>query len=247
MNSIYSLIITSGPSCVGKSPLFNAFVKFYPRLASKLKKLVIYNSRQPRPKEVEGADYYFRPRSFISNLKKNKKFIVLNVRGDLQALDVTGLKKMLKESDVIFEGNPFIYKALTNTPLLKDVKKISIFISPLSKEEIIFFKSLKPEINLAELITSIMRRKLLRRTGLQKGTLSLPDLKNIETRAASAFGEMKYAYLFDYIIPNHDGEDSDNWDAFYYPIGDARKTLVAFSRILEGKPADCEKWVKNLL
>ena len=25
-------------------------------------------------------------------------------------------------------------------------------------------------------------------------------------------------------LPNHDGEDSENWDAFYYPIGDAESS-----------------------
>lgn len=41
------------------------------------------------------------------------------------------------------------------------------------------------------------------------------------------------AWHFQNVIPNHDGEDSDNWDAFYYPIGDARKTLLAFVGLLQ--------------
>jgi hypothetical protein len=50
------------------------------------------------------------------------------------------------------------------------------------------------------------------------------------------------------IIPNHDGEDSENWDAFYYPIGDARKTLCAFAALLSGKvPPLVERWDEFLL
>ena len=73
------------------------------------------------------------------------------------------------------------------------------------------------------------------------------DLDDIETRASSAYREMKMAWQFDYVIPNHDGEDSDNWELFYYPIGDARKTMLNFVVLLEGKKApDAEKWEKGL-
>lgn len=93
-----------------------------------------------------------------------------------------------------------------------------------------------------------MRRKLLKRAQKQKGILSIKDLENIETRAKSAYEELKLATHFDFIVPNHDGEDSDHWDTFYYPIGDARKTLMALVDLLENnKSSYAEKWNKNLL
>jgi guanylate kinase len=93
-----------------------------------------------------------------------------------------------------------------------------------------------------------MRHKLLRRTIRQKGILSRQDLDNIEVRAASAYGELKQAWRFTYVIANHDGEDSDHWDAFYYALGDARKTLLAFAELIEGKtPAHVEKWERDLV
>ena len=93
-----------------------------------------------------------------------------------------------------------------------------------------------------------MLRKLLRRTRRQKGGLSAADLKNVGTRAASAYRELQMAWQFQYVIPNHDGEDSDNWEAFYYPLGDARRTLAAFVGLLQGlvEPT-VEKWEKDLL
>ena len=76
----------------------------------------------------------------------------------------------------------------------------------------------------------------------------MKDLENIERRASSAYSEMQEAWRFDYVIANHDGEDSDNWDAFYHPLGDARKSLHAFVALLEGRvPADVEKWDSDLL
>ena len=89
---------------------------------------------------------------------------------------------------------------------------------------------------------------LLRRTRRQKGELSAMDLENIETRASSAYRELQEAWHFQYVIPNHDGEDSDNWDAFYYLIGDARKTLEAFVALLQGSvPPSAEHWDQDLL
>jgi len=50
------------------------------------------------------------------------------------------------------------------------------------------------------------------------------------------------------VIPNHDGEDSDNWEAFYYPLGDARKAVNAFAGLLEGMvPPEVEKWEEELI
>jgi guanylate kinase len=93
-----------------------------------------------------------------------------------------------------------------------------------------------------------MRRKLLRRTRRQKGELSVKDLENIETRASSAYRELQDACHFQYVIPNHDGEDSDHWEAFYYPIGEARQSLQAVVALLEGAVPTCaEHWEEALL
>ena len=152
------------------------------------------------------------------------------------------------EGDVLFEGNPIVARALQTHPRLAGVKRLSIFISPLSKEEIAYLKAPERNVSLQDLLTDVMRRKLLRRTRRQKGDLSAKDLENVETRASSAYRELQGAWHFQYVIPNHDGEDSDNWEAFYYLIGDARKTLDAFVGLLKGfVPPGVEKWEEDLL
>jgi guanylate kinase len=45
---------------------------------------------------------------------------------------------------------------------------------------------------------------------------------------------------------NHDGEDSENWDAFYYPIGDAWNALQAVVALLRGV-GNVERWDEELL
>jgi guanylate kinase len=244
----HRLIIFSGPSCVGKSPLAKALAIFYPELHHNMKPLVLYNSRVARPGEVDGYDYHFRTREEIENLKKEKQFVVMDVRGDLQALDLGELSKTLSKSDVLFEGNPFVGRVLQTHEALSEIARLSVFMSPLSADEITFLKSTKPTVSIPDFVTDVMRRKLLRRTRRQKGELSLPDLENIEKRASSAFRELQDAHHFQYVIPNHDGEDSENWDAFYYPVGDARKALLTFVALLKGQNSSyAEKWEENLL
>jgi guanylate kinase len=242
------LVILSGPSGVGKSPLDKALGKFHPELRQRLRKLVLYNSRAPRPGEVDGVDYHFRQRRQVEALRTESRYAVLEVRGDLQALDVEELQSLLADSDAFFEGNPFVGRALQTHPRLAGVERLSVFLAPLAKEEILYLQAPQRNISLPDLVTDVMRRKLLRRARRQKLELSAKDLENIETRAASAYRELKEAWHFDHVIPNHDGEDSDNWEAFYYPLGDARKALSAFVALLEGRvPAGVEKWEQDLL
>jgi len=234
------LVVFSGPSCVGKSPLAKALARLHPELHKSLKPLVLYNSRAARPGETDGVDYYFRPRKEIEQLKGKDGFVVMDVRGDLQALDLQELGQSLDKGNVFFEGNPFFGGLLLTHPSLAEVNRLSIFMS--------FLKAAKPGVSLPDLVTDVMRRKLLRRTRKQKGELSLRDLENIEKRASSAYTELKEAHRFQYVLPNHDGEDSENWDAFYYPLGDARAALDAFVSLLKNeKPPVVESWEEDLL
>ena len=121
------LVILSGPSCVGKGPLKKALAKFYPHMSSRMKRLVLYNSRAPHPGELDGVDYHFRTRSQVERLVASSRYAVLEVRGDLQALDVDELTAFVQQHDVFFEGNPFVGRLLLTHPLLADVRRLSTF------------------------------------------------------------------------------------------------------------------------
>ncbi len=247
MESIGRLVMLSGPSCVGKGPLCDALRTFYPDLYGNLHKLVLFNSRAPRPGEGEGLDYYFRSREEMEEMRDRDNFILLEVRGDLQGLDVDKLLRILRQGqDVLFEGNPFIPEALWNSPQMSEVPTLKVFLSPISRGEILWLKSLKADI--PAIVTDAMRRKLLRRTQRQKGILSFKDLENIKERSNSAPAELRLACQFDWVIPNHDGEDSENWTTFNYPMGDAFMALQTFASILQGEEPACwgEHWGPNL-
>ena len=240
------LIVLAGPSCAGKTPLKKVLGKFYPDLRNTLQALVLFNSREPRPGEADGVDYHFRTGEQVRALESQDRYVVMDVRGDIVALDLEELSTMLESGDVLFEGNPFVGEVLLTHTSLARFRKLSVYLAPLSREEIIYLRDNGAVLH--ELITDIMRRRLLRRTRRQKGELSLKDLENIENRASSAWGELKKACLYEHVIPNHDGEDSENWDAFYYPLGDARRALLSFVALLrEEQPVQVEKWERELI
>ena len=241
------LVILSGPSCVGKSPLQKALAKFHPDLAKQLCAPVLYNCREPRPGEVDGVAYHFRPREYLESLRGKPGYLVMDVRNDIQALAMADVQAVLEcGQDAFFEGNAYVATALMDAPELAGVPKLSVFLAPLSGDEIREIDQHAPG-QVARIVTDAMRRKLLRRTQKQKGILSLRDLEDIEARCAAAWREMAHAWRFDHVLPNHDGEDSENWDAFYYPLGDARKCLQDFVAALKGEgTAWAERWEEGL-
>src|SRR5262249_33721589 len=157
------------------------------------------------------------------------------------------LSTLLTKGHAFFEGNPFIGRTLQTHPKLQDVNRLSVFLSPLSRDEILFLRD-QPQVSLPELVADVMRRKLAWRARRQKMYLSLKDLEEIERRAGSAYRELKEAHHFEYVVPNHDGEDSDNWEAFYYPLGEARRAFLAVVALLRGEdPSGFERWDEDLL
>jgi guanylate kinase len=232
---------------MGKTPLIRALYRFYPRHSERLQHLVLYNSRDPRPNEISGVEHHFSTREEIERMRDDERFVVIDVRGDLQALDVASLCAHLKTSDCLYEGNPYVASYLLAPERLANVSRLGIFLSPLSRHEIEFLCA-QSDVSLPALITELMRGKLIRRAKRHSPDLSDRQLQDIRQRAGRAYQEMKMAHLFDYVVANHDGEDSDHWETLKYPLGDARKTLLTVAALLEGQtPENAERWATGLL
>lgn len=243
-----SLFILSGPSCVGKGPLVKALEQFHPDTVSGLRPVVLYNDRAPRPGEVDGVDYHFRRRDEIEALRGDERYRVMEVRGDLQAVDLEALAAAVRDGHAFFEGNPFVGRLLLEAPLPEGAARRGAFLSPLSREEIEDLQRPELHVDLAAFVADVMRRKLLRRMTTQKTNLSLRDLEEVERRCGSAYAELAEAWRFDRVIPNHDGEDSEHWSAFGYPVADARRTMLAVAELLRGgEPRVGERWPEGLL
>ena len=241
------LIILAGPSCIGKTPLLRALRKHRPGLMEPIRDVVLYNSRAARPGEVDGRDYHFRPRADIEAMRDDPRFRVVEARNDLQAVDLDELQRDLESGDMLFEGNPYVARGLAGESRLGNVARLGIFIAPLSREEIRAFRA-ADNPGLPSVVEEVMRRKLLRRTQRSGTALDDDALADIETRARAAFAELQMAPQFGHVIPNHDGEDSENWSDFHLPIGDARRCVQTVAALLEGKDApDAERWEPGLL
>lgn len=206
----------------------------HPQWGNQMRPLVLYNSREPRPAEVDGIDYHFRPRAELEKMQQDPRYVCMDVRGDFQVLDIEELKENLQASPVLFEGNPFIAKVLQTDPRLKSIPKRSVFMSPVSLEEIGEMNALPEEDTTQDIITRIMRGKLERRTIRQKGELRESDHATIKRRSESAWKEIQMAPMFDFVVVNHDGEDSDNW---FLPVllGEARTATAAVHAGLTGE------------
>ncbi|MBF0382976.1 MAG: hypothetical protein HQL69_18295 [Magnetococcales bacterium] len=228
-------VVLTGPSCIGKGPLYSALQRFYPEIAARFRKLVLFNDRDTRPGEEDGVDFFFRPRAEIERLRGAEGYVVAEVRNDLQALEVAQIRRILDAGNIPFyEGNLYILNKLRAAGIFEQFPTLSVFLSPLSREEIIYLKAPERKVDLAALVADVQRRKLLLRSKRQKGILSLKDLEDIEKRCNSAIIEMREAWRFQHVIHLHDGEGNDNWDAFYHPIGNARKALLTFVDLLRG-------------
>ena len=102
--------------------------------------------------------------------------------------------------------------------------------------------------DLNHLITELMYNKLKRRIKKQGKSLSPAQTENLKLRSKEAYAELKNAWKFDFVLPNHDGEDSEHWNLMPYPIGDARISLHAFADLLQSGYSDvAEKWDRDLI
>ncbi len=235
-------IILTGPSCVGKGPLVAGLEASRPDLAGRMRDFILYGDRAPRPGERDGVDYHFSTRAEIERLRGREGFVVMEVRGDLQAADLNEFRRLAAAGDVFFEGNPFVATLLLDAARAAGAATLSVFLSPLSHEELLDVRA-QGSVFLERFVTEVMRRKLIVRTLKMKRRLTGADEAEIERRARSALAELRLACRFDVVLANHDGEGSDHWDVLGRPIGDARRAVTAFADLLDGRASPAaEKW-----
>jgi guanylate kinase len=233
MNMKKRLIILSGPSCVGKSPLIKALNKVHPEISFQMP--ILYTSRLPRSIETEGVDYYFRSEQYIRSLPL-ERFIVGQVRTIWQAIDLMEMQGLfVHRSLIIFEIYPTLGKLFRDHPLIQqlaaDFEVCSVFISPAAEDEIHALQITMGFHSREEAAAAIMLPKLIGRTQKQGKLLTREVLEDLELRASMAYEEMKMGENYTCWIVNHDGEDSKNW-SYTPPVGDAGMTLRRFVDII---------------
>jgi guanylate kinase len=226
-------IILSGPSCIGKGPLLEALRRVYPELT--FGQPVRYTSRMMRPGERDGVEFHFRSATNIRALPR-EQFFVYPMRNQSQAFDLNDLDELFSRYErIITECYPPVLLSLLEHPRIikagNGFEIRTVFITPLSDQEITELAEQAPDRPLAGIVADIMRGKQLRRAVNQGKLLSPEELDDIDVRAGQAYAEMQYRRLYSDVIVNHDGEDSDNWRSTP-PRGDAGRTLDALAWIM---------------
>ncbi|MDZ7724701.1 MAG: hypothetical protein U5R06_18305 [candidate division KSB1 bacterium] len=226
------IVILSGTSCVGKTPLLNALRRVYPDFHHA--RPLLYTSRSPRPVEQEGRDYYFRDEAQIRDLDP-ARYAVAKTRHIRQAVDVEALLNLRETFDyVIYDIYPTLARELMNHQLVKTAHNIvwqRIFIQPASFDDIDSVRTAMGDVSMAEALTAIQITKLVKRARNQGIELTDQVMQDINIRAQKAWEEVLWGQDYDHILVNHDGEESKHWNETP-PEGGAGKTLELFYHLV---------------
>lgn len=239
------LLIISGPSCVGKTPLLKSFNRIYTDLR-KFEPLVLYTSREPRKNEIDGKDYYFSNHKEMEQLELEKRLITFNVRRDLFGLKTHDLNE-LGAASFVYEGNAIVSSFLIQNVKAKAARLKSIFVSPLSRKEIEYIRS-DHKKDLEKEIKKLMLEKQYARARQIFEHIDDDRELDLTIRADSAYSELALAWQFDAVLPNHDGEGHPNWQPEANPRGDARLSVENLRKFVLNVPSvKLEAWDKQLI
>ena len=185
------LILYSGPSATGKSPLWERIKKEYP---DSFERIVLYTSRDMRSGEEEGVDYKFRSKEEIQELAESDNFVIMQVHNDLQAINLDDVEKAVES------GKQAIAEVSVDwAKLLREKysdKVFSIFVSPLSDIEI---KKRVRENNLS--VDDVIFQEMLKRQKERSIEKPIAHRKQ-KTRAKNAIEEMKRKDEYDVVLVN---------------------------------------------
>ena len=255
------LVILSGPACVGKGPMKAAIDRFFPEIC--YADIPVIKSKESRPngprpgeEKIWNDPGFFRTKEELNELKPNPQYLVSECRGLPQALDLSKVAQSV--ADVVFIE---VYHTLGSqlkeskhlAKYLAGIEVTSVFISPLSKLEILDLKQC--DVNLSLHLKGIMLSKLTTRSRFMGDTLTPATVKDLVKRSLDAYAELADAYRYSLVIVNRDGEGSSNWNrsprSFFInrPEGDAMRASTALASILAGDtcPPHTEVWNEDVM
>ncbi len=226
------VVFLSGTSGVGKTPLIKSFIGQNPY--KKIGIPVLFTSREARPIETEGVDYFFRSEDCVRGLDP-ERFVLAQTRHIWQAVDIPALSRLTSENDIVLCDMYYtlVQALLTHPHVPKAIKHnyIRIFMQPVSMDEIREKKESMADASLRDAAAAISKPKLIERAQQQGKALTPDVLRDIEIRANCAWEEIQIGQEYDVVLTNHDGENSPHWKE-NPPGGEAGKTLAIFSELI---------------
>ncbi len=166
------LVIISSPSGGGKDSVINALLKIMPNSA----RLITTTSREPRPGNQNGVDYYFISQAEFENKIKNDEMLEYNnYAGNYYGIEKKNLVSALEKNDWVFTQIEVNGKQHLDE---QNIPNISIFLLPENLE--------------------ILVERIRRRGGVTED--------KIQERLKIAQNEMDKSVIYDYQVVNVDGK-----------------------------------------
>ncbi len=166
------LVIISSPSGGGKDSIISALLKIVPNST----RLITTTSREPRPGNQNGIDYYFVSQTEFENKIQNEEMVEYNnYAGNYYGIEKKNLILALENNEWVFTQIEVNGKQHLDE---QNISNISIFLLPENLE--------------------ILAKRIRNRGGL--------DEEKIKERLEIAQKEINKSVLYDYQIVNVDGK-----------------------------------------
>lgn len=166
------LVIISSPSGGGKDSIISALLKIIPNST----RLITTTSREPRPGNQNGIDYYFVSQAEFENKIQNEEMVEYNnYAGNYYGIEKKNLILALENNEWVFTQIEVNGKQHLDE---QNIPNISIFLLPENLE--------------------ILAKRIRNRGGL--------DEEKIKERLEIAQKEINKSVLYDYQIVNVDGK-----------------------------------------
>ncbi|HQF57447.1 MAG TPA: guanylate kinase [Candidatus Magasanikbacteria bacterium] len=166
------LVIISSPSGGGKDSIISALLKIIPNST----RLITTTSREPRPGNQNGIDYYFVSQTEFENKIQNEEMVEYNnYAGNYYGIEKKNLILALENNEWVFTQIEVNGKQHLDE---QNIPNISIFLLPENLE--------------------ILAKRIRNRGGL--------DEEKIKERLEIAQKEINKSVLYDYQIVNVDGK-----------------------------------------
>ena len=124
-------IVLSSPSGAGKTTITKKLSQKYPNI----KVSISHTTRQPRPNEIDGVDYYFVSKNdFKSLINKNNFYEYAKIFENYYGTSKSSVNKLHDEKyDVVFDID---WQGTQQLSKYKELNLIKIFILPPDKDEL---------------------------------------------------------------------------------------------------------------
>jgi hypothetical protein len=178
----------------------------------------------------------WRTEEQIAALAKNDHFVIGKCFGFSQAVNLDLIVNCPQQT-ILMEMYYPIVPPLLAAERLKNIKIETMFVSPVSGDELEFIKSAGMNVEL--FIKSLMADKQFQRIKFHNRNIDAEFLIDVKKRINDSVLEIAASKNYKHTIVNRDGEGSPNWNRLAdgtfvgEPVGNAKQAMNELAKILK--------------